>query len=51
MNIFQLAEYNCCSNFQQDAGGNFQQGLDFIQKGIDLVVLLIQNYKQQLEML
>ena len=36
MNIFQLAGVAAASNFQQDAGGTFQQGLDVIQKGIDL---------------
>ena len=34
MNIFQLAGITAASQFQADAGGTFQQALDFIQKGI-----------------
>jgi len=34
MNIFQLAGITAASRFQADAGGTFQQALDFIQKGI-----------------
>ena len=34
MNIFQLAGITAASQFQKDAGGTFQQALDFMQKGI-----------------
>ena len=36
MNIFQLAGVAAAANFVERPGATFQQGLDFIQKGIDL---------------
>lgn len=36
MNIFQLAGVAAAGALQQDFGGTFQQGLDFISKGIEL---------------